>query len=63
MGFILAGVPNVRRQAQGRFPAAPQNLLAVNVGELLAGFQTMKVLSGIGKYNERWSAFLIPGVP
>ena|ERR1700730_3113834 len=25
MGFVLAGVPNVRGQSQGRFPAAPEN--------------------------------------
>ncbi len=41
------------------FSAAPENLLVVNVGELLSEFQTMKVLSVLGKYNERWSVFLM----
>ena len=51
--------PFVRRQSQGRSPAAPENLLVVNVGELLWGFQSNEGLVGVGKYNERWSAFLM----
>ena len=44
MGFVLAGVPNVRRQSQGRFPAAQENLLVVNLMERGQGISALKLL-------------------
>ena len=40
--------PFVRRQSQGRFPAAPENLMVVNVGELLWEFLALTLLSVLG---------------
>jgi hypothetical protein len=41
--------PSVRGQSQGRFPAAPENLLVANVGELLWEFQNNE---GVVRYWE-----------
>ena len=48
MGFGIAGVPLFEGQSQGRFPAAPENLLVINVGELLWEFLTLTLLSVLG---------------
>ncbi len=54
MRFVLAGVPNVRRQSQGRFSAAPENLLVVSVGELLWEFQNKEGAFVGDKYNDHF---------
>ena len=43
MGFVVAGVPNVRGQSQGRLPAAPENLVAADLVERPWEFLTPKV--------------------
>jgi hypothetical protein len=54
-GFCPRRSPFVRRQSQGRFPAAPENLLVVNVGERLWAFHTLKVLSDeTNREARRW---------